>query len=158
MLCDSACFDLLYLDAFDATWALVDDPELTWYYEALFVNEILKHTDTPPSLESSGLSCNLWYSVSRNGSWDSGTRGHKRFIDMHIESNLYSSDRLYLPGQIGWTALCPSKGDDADQLQYHVLFREDVEYYGAKMMARMYCCDRTPACFRFAIPIWNRRR
>ena len=131
-------FDMLYLDAFDATWAIVDDPELTWYYEALFVNEILKYTATPPSLEASGLSSNLWYSISRNGTWDSSVRGHKRFFDMHIESNLYSSDRLYLPGQIGWTALCPSRGDNVEHYQYHILFPEDAEYYGAKMLAYNY--------------------
>ena len=56
-------FSMIYLDALDGTYAIVDDNELTWYYEALFVNEILKHTKTPPLLEYSTFSCNLWYGL-----------------------------------------------------------------------------------------------
>ena len=131
-------FDLLYLDAAESTFVLVDDKELTWYYEALFMNEILKNTKTPPSVEYSGFSNLIWYGISRFGTWDSARRGHRHFFDLHIESNLTTADRFYLPGQMGWTLLCPSEGDNVDHFQYHVLFREDVEYLGAKMIAHNY--------------------
>ena len=131
-------FDLIYLDAAESTFVLVDDKELTWYYEALFLNEILKYTIIPPSIEYSGFSDHIWYGISRFGTWDAARRGHKHFFDLHIASNLSTADRFYIPGQMGWTALCPSCGDDTDQFQYHVLFQEDVNYLGAKMVAYNY--------------------
>ena len=36
---------------------------------------------------------------------------------------------------MGWLALCPSHGDNVDNFQYHILFQEDVEYLGAKILA-----------------------
>ena len=131
-------FDLLYLDGSESTFVIVEDKELTWYYEALFVNEILKHTKTPPSLEYSGFSDHLWYGISRFGTWDCSVRGHKHFFDLHIESNLTTADRFYLPGQVGWTKLCPSGGDNTDHFQKHIFFQEDMEYLGAKMVANNY--------------------
>ena len=131
-------FGMIYLDALDGTYTIVEDNELTWYYEALFVNEILKHTKTPPLLEYSIFSTNLWYGRSRMGAWDSPHRGYKLFFDKHIETNQISADRLYLPGQIGWLALCPSLGDDVDNFQNHIFFRENVEYLGAKILAYNY--------------------
>ena len=131
-------FSMIYLDALDGTYAVVDDHELTWYYEALFVNEILKHTKTPPLLEYSTFSPNLWYGRSRMGAWDAAHRGHKRFFDQHVESNQSTADRLYLQGQMGWTTLCPSYRDNIDNFQYHILFQEDVEYLGAKILACNY--------------------
>ena len=131
-------FELLYFDASDASFELADDQELSWYYEALFVNEILKYTETPPSIEYCWLSNLIWYGVSRVITLDAGTRGHRRFFDLHIHANLFTADRLYLPGQMGWTSLCPSRGDNTDHFQYHILFREDVEYLGAKMIAYNY--------------------
>ena len=131
-------FDMIYLDALDGTYTLVDDRELTWYYEALFVNEILKHTTTPPVLEYSTFSPSLWYGRSRMGAWDAPHRGYKYFFDKHIETNRNRADRVYLPGQMGWLALCPSRGDNVDNFQFNIFFREDVEYLGAKILAYNY--------------------
>ncbi len=131
-------FGMIYLDALDGTGAILENPELTWYYDALFVNEILKHVKTLPLLEYSTFSANLWYGRSRMGAWDSAHRGYQTFFDKHIESNLSSADRLYLPGQMGWLAICPSRGDNLDNFQYDVMFSEDVEYLGAKSMGHDY--------------------
>ncbi|MCL2305014.1 MAG: hypothetical protein FWC43_06680 [Planctomycetaceae bacterium] len=131
-------FGMIYLDALDGTWSLVENKELTWYYDALFVNEILKHVGTPPLLEYSTFSPNLWYGRSRMGAWDSAHRGYQTFFDKHIATNLSSADRLYLPGQMGWLAICPSRGDNLDNFQYDTLFSEDVEYLGAKSMGHDY--------------------
>jgi hypothetical protein len=53
-------FGMIYLDALDGTGAILENPDLTWYYDALFVNEILKYAKTPPLLEYSTFSPNLW--------------------------------------------------------------------------------------------------
>jgi len=39
---------------------------------------------------------------------------------------------------MGWLALCPSKNDNVDHFQYHIMFQEDVEYLGAKCLAYNY--------------------
>ena len=131
-------FGMIYLDALDGTWSLLEDPELTWYYDALFVNEILKNVHTPPLLEYSTFSPNLWYGRSRMGAWDSAHRGYQTFFDKHIESNISHADRLYLPGQMGWLAICPSRGDNLDHYQYSIMFPEDVEYLGTKCLGYDY--------------------
>ena len=132
-------FSMIYLDGLEGMYYLsAADTELTWYYEELFVNEVLKYTKTPPLLEYSAFSTNLWYGRSRMGAWDAPHRGYKRFINEHIASNQASADRLYLPGQMGWVELCPSRGDDADNFQYPIFFREDVEWLGAKSLAGNY--------------------
>jgi hypothetical protein len=125
-------FGMIYLDALDGTFCLVEDQELVWYYEALFINEILKHVATPPLFEYSIFSVNLWYARSRMGAWDAGLRGYRPFFNHHLGANRSTADRLYLPGQMGWLKLCPSCEDGTDHFQYHILFSEDVEYLGAK--------------------------
>jgi hypothetical protein len=131
-------FDMIYLDALDGTYSLVDDDELTWYYEALFVNEILKYVKTAPLLEYSTFSPSLWYGRSRMGAWDEPRRGYRHFFEKHIEENQATADRLYLPGQMGWLTLCPPLPDNKDNYQYHIMFQEDVEYLGAKVLAYNY--------------------
>jgi hypothetical protein len=132
-------FDMIYLDALDGTYSLaVDDYELTWYYEALFVNEVLKYTKKSPLLEYSTFSPSLWYGRSRMGAWDEPRRGYRRFFDKHIEANQTTADRLYLPGQMGWLTLYPPLPDNMDNYQYNIMFQEDVEYLGAKILAYNY--------------------
>ncbi len=128
-------FEMIYLDALDGTWSIVEDKEHTWYYDALFVNEILKHTKTPPLLEYSTMNPSLWYARSRMGAWDSPHRGYERFIDLHAASNVANAERAYLPGQFGWLALCPTNGDNLKNYQYNIFFPEDVEYLGTKALA-----------------------
>ena len=131
-------FSMIYLDALDGTFTLVDDYEYIWYYDALFVNEVLKHAKTPPLLEYSTFSPGLWYGRSRMGAWDEARRGYRRFFDMHVAENRLTADRLYLPGQMGWQTLGSPVADDVDNFQYHVLFPEDVAYLGAKILAYNY--------------------
>lgn len=130
-------FGMIYLDAL---WSpRTDDYDLGRYYETLFVNELLKHVETPPLLEyGSFFATNLWYGRSRMGAWDTGHRGYRQFFDKHIEANHTTADPFYLPGHMGWMALCPSNGDNADNFQYHIMFQEDVEYLGAKILAYNY--------------------
>jgi hypothetical protein len=131
-------FEMIYLDALDGTFALVDDYELIWYYDALFVNEVLKHTEIPPLLEYSTFSPIILYGRSRMGAWDEARRGYRRFFDKHIEINQRTADRLYLPGQMGWQTLGAAIADNIDNFQEHIMFPEDVEYLGAKTLAYNY--------------------
>ncbi|MCL2744167.1 MAG: hypothetical protein FWE67_09970 [Planctomycetaceae bacterium] len=156
-------FGMIYLDALDGTWSIIADKELTWYYDSLFVNEILKNVNTPPLLEYSTFSSNLWYGRSRMGAWDAAHRGYQTFFDMHIDSNLSQADRLYLPGQMGWMAILPSRGDNIDNFQYDIMFSEDVEYLGAKCLGHDYGLSyldiqksaATPATYRNGMVLRN---
>ena len=131
-------FGMIYLDALDGTHAVVDDYELIWYYDALFVNEILKHTIVPPLLEYSTYSPLILYSRSRMGAWDEPRRGHRRWFDKHVGVNQATADPLYLPGQMGWLTLCSPIPDNMDNYQYHTMYEEDVAYLGAKIIAYNY--------------------
>ncbi len=62
-------FGMIYLDALDGTGALLEDKELTWYYDALFVREIMRNIDpaNAPLLEYSTMHTSLWAARSRMG-------------------------------------------------------------------------------------------
>ena len=131
-------FSMIYLDALDGTHAITADKELIWFYDTLFVNEIIKNCKMPPLMEYSTMNANIWLCRSRMGAWDSAHRGYRRFFDKHFASNRQSADAAFLPGQIGWLALCPSAGDELDGFQKQTLFPEDVHYLGAKSLAHNY--------------------
>ena len=135
-------FGMIYLDALDGTNALLADKELVWYYDALFVREIMRNVDlaNAPLLEYSTMHTSLWSARSRMGAWDSPSKGYQRFFDLHFASNYQSADSTFLPGQIGWFALCPEANgtDDAPAFQFHTMFPEELEYLGAKALGRNY--------------------
>ena len=80
-------FSMIYLDALDGTSGIVEDQEIRWYYEALFVNEILKYTKTPPLMEYSAFSPAIWSGRSRMGALDAPRRGYDLFFDRHVDYN-----------------------------------------------------------------------
>lgn len=132
-------FRMIYLDALDGTHSLLvgDDKQLVWYYDALFVREILEHITTePPLLEYSTMHPSLWAARSRMGAWDSPSRGYQTFFDKHFASNAQCAVARYLPGQMGWFAVCPTKGETvAANFSSQTLFRENLEYLGVKSLA-----------------------
>ena len=133
---DEGGFSMIYLDALDGTSSIVEDRELAWYYDALFVREILRNIKSePPLLEYSTMSPSLWAARSRMGAWDSPVRGYLNFFDWHFESNLTSAVKCYLPGQMGWFAVCPSRvKSDYLNFQTQTLYREHLDYLGAKCL------------------------
>lgn len=131
-------FSMIYLDALDGTHAITPDKELVWFYDTLFVNEIIQNCVEPPLIEYSTMNSNIWLCRSRMGAWDSAHRGYRQFFDKHFASNRQSADAAFLPGQIGWLAICPSAGDELDGFQKQTLFSEDVHYLGAKLLAHNY--------------------
>ncbi len=127
-------FGMIYLDALDGTGCLAERPEYVPYYDAFFINEILKHTRTVPVMDY----CFVWYPMSRVGEWDCPRRGFQQCFDLHIDTLKRLSDRYYLPGQFGWIALCPSASDSISAFQCPPMHVEDVRYLGAKALAHDY--------------------
>ncbi|MDO4582506.1 MAG: hypothetical protein Q4D62_00245 [Planctomycetia bacterium] len=136
---DAGGFSMIYLDALDGTNSLLvgEDKRLVWYYDALFVREILDNITTePPLLEYSTMHASLWAARSRMGAWDSPSRGYVAFFDKHFASNAQTAVARYLPGQMGWFAVCPTKGENVSaNFSSQTLFREDLEYLGVKSLA-----------------------
>lgn len=135
---DEGGFSMIYLDALDGTSGILGEKRyLCWYYDALFVREILRNIKSePPLLEYSTMHPSLWAARSRMGAWDSPSRGYLHFFKWHFQSNNQSAEKCYLPGQMGWFAVCPArKTTYARNFQCKTLFREDLDYLGSKILA-----------------------
>lgn len=131
-------FSMIYLDALDGTGATVADKELVWFYDTLFVGEIVKNCVDPPLMEYSTMNANIWLCRSRMGAWDCAHKGFRRFFDLHVASNRVSADAAFLPGQFGWLAISPAGGDELPGFQRHPIFTEDIHYLGAKLLGNRY--------------------
>jgi len=121
-------FDMMYLDALDGE-GVVAGPEAGWYYGSKFAFEIWKRLRRPALVEMSTFHHHLWYIRSRYVAWDHPNRGHKPFIDLHVEAN-EESRRMFLPGHLGWWLLIPWKGDP----QIEPTYADDVEYLCCKAL------------------------
>ena len=127
-------FGMIYLDALDGTSALTKHREYVPYYDAFFINEILKYTQTVPVMDY----CFLWYPMSRVGEWDCPRRGFQQYFDRHVDTLKKLSERYYLPGQFGWLALCPSASESLSAFQCPPMHVEDTRYLAAKALAHDY--------------------
>jgi hypothetical protein len=121
-------FDCIYFDALDgedvlggASWA--------WHYGSRYVYEVWKRLKRPAVIEYSTIHHHLWYLRSRMGAWDHPTRGHKAFIDMHVQANT-ANDRVFLPSNLGWWALKTWGGP-----HHEPTFTDDIEYLCTKAIA-----------------------
>ncbi|MDO4628165.1 MAG: hypothetical protein Q4C70_03195 [Planctomycetia bacterium] len=133
---DEGGFSMIYLDALDGVGAQLEDREMAWYYNALFVREILTNIKSePPLLEYSTMHPSLWAARSRMGAWDSPTRGFNAFFARHAGSNARNATKNYLPAQLGWFALCPPRTKDvAPCYQCQPLYRDHLEYLGSILL------------------------
>ncbi|MDD3587768.1 MAG: hypothetical protein PHQ75_11370, partial [Thermoguttaceae bacterium] len=128
-------FGMIYFDAFDGNDSAVSNPDLIWYYDALFIREILRNIKTtPPLMEYSTMFPSLWASRSRMGAWDAVSRCYSRLFDMHVKSNLASATRRFLPGQMGWFVPAPAGGHIKNG-SIQIFHPEFAEYLGAKTLA-----------------------
>lgn len=114
-------FDMIYLDALDGE-DILGGPEWGWHYGSRFVFEIWKRLQRPALQEMSTFHHHLWYVRSRAGAWDHPVRSHKRFIDLHMQSNR-SYEKMFLPGELGWWAVKTWGG-----AQTEPTFTDDIEY------------------------------
>lgn len=121
-------FDMIYLDALDGEDVLAG-PENGWHYGSKFAFEIAKRLARPALMEMSTFHHHLWYIRSRLGAWDHPTRSHKKFIDLHCESN-QSHRRIFMPGQLGWWSLKTWTGP-----QDEPTYSDDIEYLMGRCLA-----------------------
>jgi hypothetical protein len=127
-LFNAAGFDMIYLDALDGG-DTVAGREVSWHYESKFVFEIWKRLQRPAIMEMSTFHHHLWYVRSRMGAWDHPNRSHKRFIDLHCQSNAVLL-RQFLPGHLGWWSFKTWQG-----LSGEPTHSDDIEYLCGKAMA-----------------------
>jgi hypothetical protein len=122
----NACgFDMMYLDALDGE-GILGGNEYGWHYGSKFVFELFKRVKKPPVMEMSTFHHHLWYVRSRMGAWDHPNRSHKRFIDVHCESNAGLA-RMFLPGHLGWWAV-----KTYTDIQNEPTYADDIEYLCGK--------------------------
>ena len=120
-------FDMIYLDALDGE-GILGGGENGWHYGSKFAFEIFKRLKKSPIMEMSTFHHHLWFMRSRMGAWDTPSRGHKRFVDLHCQVNAVL-ERQFLPGHLGWWAIKAWTGH-----QNEPTFADDMEYLLCKCM------------------------
>ena len=126
-LYNGAGFDMIYLDALDGGDTVAGRAN-AWHYQSKFTFEIFKRLEKPAIMEMSTFHHHLWYVRARMGAWDHPTRSHKRFIDIHCQTNA-GLRRQFLPGNLGWWAFKIWQGATAEPT--HV---DDIEYLCTKAL------------------------
>lgn len=121
-------FDMIYLDALDGSDAVAGQ-EWSWYYASKFTWEIWKRLKRPALMEMSTFRHHLWYVRARMGAWDHPTRSHKKFVDIHCQSNA-RWQRSFLPTNLGWWAFKTWSGPQTEPT-----YTDDIEYLCAKAIA-----------------------
>ncbi|MGI6743429.1 MAG: hypothetical protein ACOX4O_07215 [Eubacteriales bacterium] len=131
-------FDMMYFDGLECIGSSCPGNEKTeglgWYYEALFVREVLRGCKKTPIVEYSTLHPQIWGSRSRAGAYDMPYAGYKQFHDIHCRDNESSSHRRLLPSQLGWLSLWPTLGNPPvyDNWMNKIEFDDDADYLGCK--------------------------
>ena len=120
-------FDMIYLDALDGE-DVIAGHENGWHYGSKFTFEIARRLNKPALFEMSTFHHHLWYVRARMGAWDHPTRSHKRFIDIHCQSN-ESCRRMFLPANLGWWSFMTWSGTQGEPT-----FSDDIEYWCAKAL------------------------
>jgi hypothetical protein len=118
-------FDMMYLDALDGE-GILGGAENGWHYGSKFTWELFRRLEKPPVMEMSTFHHHLWYVRSRMGAWDHPNRGHKKYIDIHVQAN-EGIARCFLPGHLGWWAVKTWSG-----VQDEPTFVDDIEYLCCK--------------------------
>ncbi|MFA6930431.1 MAG: hypothetical protein WCT05_08895 [Lentisphaeria bacterium] len=122
-------FDFCYLDGLDGAH-IIGGEEARWYYSAKFTFEVFKHLNGKPMMmEMATFHHHLWYVRSRMQAWDHCVRGHKKFTDLHVDSN-DQARRMFLPLHLGWVGLFPWCNSEQEPTYW-----DDVEYMWSKALA-----------------------
>lgn len=122
-------FEMIYLDAIDGMHHHVPPDEI-WYYNAKFINEIVKYCRPDPIIEYSAMCPSMWLSRARMGAWDTPSLGYKEWNRRHLESNRSFMDR-YLPTTMGWYSFSPVNDNTMGRIQYF----DDIDHLGVLSIA-----------------------
>ena len=140
-------FDSMYFDGLECIGDCCSEPGtvdaerkkgLGWYYEALFVREVLRHCNRKAIVEYSTMHPQLWAARSRAGAFDFPNSGYKQFYDIHCRSNEADSHRRLLPSQLGWIMLYPPLWGPKQPCRNWITkypFDDDIDYLGTKAIA-----------------------
>ena len=140
-------FDSMYFDGLECIGDCCCEPgtvdrerkrPVRWYYEALFVREVLRHCRRTPLVEYSTMHPQLWAARSRAGAFDFPNSGYKQFCDIHCRTNEADSHRRLLPSQLGWIMLYPPLWGPKQPCRNWITkypFDDDVDYLGTKAVA-----------------------
>ncbi len=128
-------FKMYYFDAIDGMWQHTDK---AWYYDALFVHTVLKHSIIPPILEFSDEPASLWCARSRGGAWDVPSRGYREFNKYHVERNRDELDSSHLVGMMGWYQLYSNADNSPGNNKYVYQYRDEAEHIGALTLINGY--------------------
>lgn len=97
-------FGMIYIDALDG---MVSHTDRSWYYDALFVNTILKNVKTDPIMEYADNPSSIWAAKGRAGAWDYPWRAYKYFNKIHVRYNRKDWDDCHLVSTMGWYNFYP---------------------------------------------------
>ena len=118
-------FDFTYLDGLDGAH-VVGGEENRWHYGTKFAFEVHRRFSRPTMMEMATFHHHLWFIRSRMQAWDHAVRGHRKFIDLHCQSN-EGCRRIFMPRHLGWSRVL-AWVDHA----HEVTFPDDVEYMWCK--------------------------
>lgn len=132
-------FSMMYFDGLECIGNTVkcDDIEVRWYYEALFVREVLKRCKKTPIVEYSIIHPLLWGARSRMGAFDIFISNRKMATDLHCEYNNDTCFRRLMPATLGWQLLYPRVEQGPEPYTNwmdKIYFSDEADYLGCKVI------------------------
>ena len=114
--------DLIYMDGAEGVPG-------GWYGVSRMRAEVFSRLQGRVLVEASEWGYHSWTFHSRTGAWDHPNWGLKRFVDIHVRSNLEYQSASLLPTQLGWWAIL---GDTPD---HYAELPDELEYLCVKSLA-----------------------
>ena len=114
--------DLIYMDGAEGVPG-------GWYGVSRMRAEVFSRLEGRVMVEASEWGYHSWTFHSRTGAWDHPNWGLKRFVDIHVRSNLEYQSASLLPTQLGWWAIL---GDTPD---HYAELPDELEYLCVKSLA-----------------------
>jgi len=114
--------DLVYMDGAEGVPG-------GWYGVSRMRAEVFARLQGRVMVEASEWGYHSWPFHSRTGAWDHPNWGLKRFVDLHVRSNLDYQSASLLPTQLGWWAIL---GDGPD---HYAELPDELEYLCVKSLA-----------------------
>lgn len=130
-------FDMMYFDGMECVGRCCTGEleGLGWYYEALFVREVIRTCKRTPLVEYSTFHSSMWGARSRAGAEDAVFTGFKWLMREHFEKNELEGHRRMLPCTLGWWEVYPPsrapRGERPNWF-FKAEYGDDIDYLGSK--------------------------